>query len=109
MLSDVRVFRPDSTILLYWKIFFMISILFQLFSFPLRIAFNNEIQLLIKILDYILVIIHTMDILINLNTVFYTKKGEIKEKREEIYKNYQMTFLKRDLIGIFFMILSIIL
>ena len=50
-----------------------------------------------------------MDILINLNTVFYTKKGEIKEKREEIYKNYQMTFLKRDLIGIFFMILSIIL
>ena len=77
--------------------------------FSLRFTFDYEKQGTMQWigLDVIFILIHILDVAINLNTVLITKEDKIKEKRSEILKNYPKTVLVRDIIGILFMILII--
>ena len=73
----MQVIRSENLFLLYWKICLILIILMQLFCYPVVIEMAFKVQL-----TYIFIIVHIIDIFINLNTSFFTKEGEIEENRK---------------------------
>ncbi|KAL4463934.1 hypothetical protein ABPG74_005871 [Tetrahymena malaccensis] len=83
-----------------WDIFQIISYLILFYFIPIHVTFQIEfIYLMPSLLIYFLAIIILLDILINLNTAFFDKGIEVKD-RLLIMKYYYQNHLFKDLISI---------
>ncbi|EAR85804.2 cation channel family protein (macronuclear) [Tetrahymena thermophila SB210] len=83
-----------------WDIFQIISYLTLFYFIPIHVTFQIEfINLMPNYLIYFLAIIILLDILINLNTAFFDKGVEVKD-RLLIMKYYYKNHLFKDLISI---------
>ncbi|KAL4510552.1 hypothetical protein ABPG72_004706 [Tetrahymena utriculariae] len=83
-----------------WDIFQIISYLILFYYIPIHVTFQIEfIHLMPSFLIYFLTIIILLDILINLNTAFFDKGVEVKD-RLLIMKYYHKNHLYKDLVSI---------
>ena len=99
-----QTFKPDKNFGKFWTIFSLIFFIFIILIAPLDIGFNilikneeNFFDLLTKAFIYkIAIIIFVLDMLINMNTAFYSK-GVLVLEKSLIVKNYFKKYFFQDL------------
>ena len=102
ILNMIKILDPDEIFLIFWNIFFSCFIFLMLIIIPfellieIKFSFNS---LFFKIFrNYLTVCIYFFNIVISLNTGFYSKAIVIKD-RIKIFKKYIKNSFFIDLIG----------
>ena len=96
----LRVFSPEGRFTLAWGVVMLIAIIYQVVTVPYFLAFETSDNLETLALDLACTLIYLADILVTMNTSFYTK-GLLVTHRNAIFKRYLRTWLFPDLISSF--------
>ena len=104
--SQLGVFKPENSMVVAWKFFMLVQIIFQLFVIPVRISFQLKFS---ENLEFALYqapgIALIFDILLNFNTAYY-EEGILVLDRKKISNNYLKTSFWIDLISTFSLFFS---
>lgn len=105
ILHNLHIFFPEENLRIIWDFNLLFFLLLNIFYVPLTIGFELETydenslflpnNLFYFIFNIFPVTIFLIDILVNLNTAYYSK-GEYVINRKKIVKNYIMNFLFFD-------------
>lgn len=104
LLKHFKVFTPENNIRILWDFIVLFSLVLNMFFIPLTIGFEIQDSFLRLDLSNILCNlipngVFMMDMLININTAYYSK-GEYVEKRDQILRNYLRNHIYIDLLTI---------
>ncbi|KAL4438107.1 hypothetical protein ABPG74_016886 [Tetrahymena malaccensis] len=95
------IIQPNQIFLVFWNIFFLIFLLIQLVIIPLLCVYDQakDTQPFLFITEPFAIAVFVIQILLNLNTGFYSE-GEIVKSRLQIFQKYLRFYLWIDLITI---------
>lgn len=99
-LKATEVLYPDNRFRLFWDLFLMLLILYELLMVPLRLSFDFTEPRAMQIWEIILNVMFICDIFINFNTGYYSK-GLLVMERRRIVINYLKGWFWIDLIASF--------
>lgn len=96
--EKINMFKPDSLIIQVWTFYILILMFYTVIFMPFFIAFINDDNITILILDTIIDISFIVDIILNFNTCYYDEENNLVKDRSIISKNYLKSWFTIDVL-----------
>lgn len=97
---SLMIFHPESIFRLSWDVTMLLIIIYQAFTIPYFICFEEDYPINLQYFEIIVNLIFFLDILLTFNTAFYSK-GTLVSKKGKIALEYLKMWFWLDLITCF--------
>ena len=97
--------HPTNTLLLFWEFFVTLITILYFIVIPIRIGFNDYLQIIDETLKNGTIFFFFLDIAVNFNIAFYSK-GQLIVSKKKIFMSYFYDRFFSDLFSISFLILT---
>ena len=104
ILDKLPIFEPEQKLILYWNFVVLLFVVANVVNIPLLLCFylqeENYYPFIWSLLENVPVWIFLLDILVTLNTSYYSKGAYVKN-RKSIFKRYMKKTAMLDMITLF--------